>query len=81
MIIKIYRNNEQVNEITSTDATEIYKKIAQIYKAKADKRTTKTTIKASYSGILEATETYNQDKTQLSGTTYTYKYYFKNAEL
>ena len=41
MLIEIYRNGEKVNEITSTDKTEIYKKVAQIYNAKENKRTTK----------------------------------------
>ena len=81
MKIDIFKNNEKINELNTTDPTEIYKKISQIYKAKEDKRTTRTTLKTSWGEILEATETYNQDKTQINGVSYKYKYYFENVEL
>ena len=81
MTTKVYRNGEQVNEIETTDPTEIYKKIAQIYKAREDKRTTRTTTKTSWGRIEEATETFNQDKTQLAGIKYKYHYIFESVEL
>lgn len=81
MLIEIFKNGEKVNEITSTEPVEIYKKVAQIYNAKEIGRTTKTTIKTGWNTIQEATETYNQNKTQINGVSYKYKYYFDGVEL
>ena len=81
MITKVYRNGKQVNEIETTDPIEIYKKIAQIYKAREDKRTTRTTTKTGWNRFEEATEIFNQDKTQISGTKYKYHYIFKDVEI
>ena len=81
MLIEIFKNGEKVNEITSTEPTEIYKKIAQIYNAKESGRTTRTTIKTGWNTIQEVTETYNQNKTQINGVSYKYKYYFDGVEL
>ena len=81
MLIEIYKNNEKVNEITSTDAKEIYKKIAQIYNAKENKRTTRTTIQTSWNNIHKVTEIYDQTKTQMQNIKYKYIYYFEDVEL
>lgn len=81
MLIEIYRNGEKVNEIKTTSKTAIYKKIAEIYKAKEEKRTTRTTIQTSWGTIHKATETYNQDKTQIARTNYKYIYTFEDVEL
>ena len=81
MLIEIYKNNEKVNEITSTDAKEIYKKIAQIYNAKENKRTTRTTILTSWNNIHKVTEIYDQTKTQMQNIKYKYIYHFEDVEL
>lgn len=81
MKIEIYKNGEKVNEINSTDAMEIYKKVAQIYNAKENKRTSRTTIQTGWNEILSATETYNQDKSSLMGVKYKYIYTFKGVQL
>ena len=81
MLIEIYKNNEKVNEIISTDAKEIYKKIAQIYNAKENKRTTRTTILTSWNNIHKVTEIYDQTKTQIQNIKYKYIYYFEDVEL
>lgn len=81
MKIEIFRNGEKVNELNTTSPKEIYKKIVQIYNAKETKRATKTTIKTSWGEILEATEIYKQDKTQINGIEYKYKYYFDGVEV
>lgn len=81
MLIEIYKNNEKVNEIISTDAKEIYKKIVQIYNAKENKRTTRTTILTSWNNIHKATEIYDQTKTQMQNIKYKYIYYFEGVEL
>ena len=80
MEIKIFQNEKQVNEITSTNATDIYKKISQILHAKLTKRATKTQITYSSTEILKAVEFYDTSKTQLKDT-YTYIYTFKNVSL
>lgn len=80
MIIEIYKNNEKVNEIQSTDPTEIYKKIAQIFYTKETKRATKTIINRLNDNI-KITQIFDQYKTMLENTTYTYKYYFDGVEL
>lgn len=81
MTTEVYKNGEKINELKTTSPKEIYKKIAQIYKSKEDRRTTRTTTRTSWGQILGATETYNQDKTQLMGITYKYIYTFENVEL
>lgn len=81
MLIEIYKNGEKVNEITSTEPAEIYKKVAQIYNAKENKRTTRTTIQTSWQEIHKATETYNQTKTQMQNITYKYIYSFEGVEI
>lgn len=81
MLLKIYKNGEQVNEINSTDPANIYKHIAQIYHAKDTKRASKTKIEISYNSEIKATQTFKQDKTQIPGTTYTYKYMFVGIRL
>lgn len=75
MQLTIYRNGKQCNEINSTDPANIYKHIAQIYHAKDTKRASKT------KGEIKATQTFNQDKTQIDGITYTYKYKFVGVSL
>ena len=81
MTIFIYRNNEQVNKIETSDAAKIYFKIAEILKNKLYKNATKTTIKWASRAILEATEIFDQDKTQILNTKYKYNYIFNNVEL
>lgn len=81
MLIEIYKNNQKINEIKSTSPTQIYKKIAQIYKAKEEKRTTRTTVLTSWGAIHKATEIYNQEKTQITNTNYKYIYTFENVEI
>lgn len=81
MQLTIYRNGKQCNEINSTDPANIYKHIVQIYHAKDTKRASKTKIDISYNGEIKATQTFNQDKTQIDGITYTYKYKFVGVSL
>lgn len=79
--LEIFRNKEKVNEITTEDPKAIYKYIAQIYKGKEDKTTTKTTIKTSWGRIHEATQFFDQNRTQIKNITYTYKYIFEDVDL
>ncbi len=80
MILKIYRNNEQVNEITSTDTTTIYKNIAQTLYTKETKRATKTQI-TRLNNEINIIQRFDQYKTQIQNITYTYKYKFVDVEL
>lgn len=80
MILKIYRNNEQVNEITSEESTTIYKNIAQVLYTKETKRATKTQI-TKQNNEINIIQKFDQYKTQLTNTTYTYKYKFVDVEM
>lgn len=80
MILKIYRNNEQVNEITSEEPTIIYKNIAQALYTKETKRATKTQI-TKRNNEINILQKFDQYKTQLTNTTYTYKYKFVDVEM
>lgn len=80
MILKIYRNNEQVNEITSEEPTTIYKNIAQVLYTKETKRATKTQI-TKQNNEINIIQKFDQYKTQLTNTTYTYKYKFVDVEM
>lgn len=80
MILKIYRNNEQVNEITSEEPTTIYKNIVQALYTKETKRATKTQI-TKQNNEINILQKFDQYKTQLTNTTYTYKYKFVDVEM
>lgn len=80
MILKIFRNNEQVNEITSTNTTTIYKNIAQALYTKETKRATKTQI-LRQNNEISIIQKFDAYKTQIPNTTYTYKYKFVDVEL
>lgn len=79
--LEIFRNKEKVNEITTEDPKAIYKYIAQIYRGKDEKTTARTTIKTSWGKIHEATQFFDQNRTQIKGIAYTYKYFFKEVDL
>lgn len=81
MILEIFKNSEKVNEIKTTSEKEIYKRLAQIYYIKDNKRATKTIIKNNWYEILSVTQIFNQTYTQIPNTTYTYKYTFQNVKL
>lgn len=80
MTLNIYKNNEQVNTIETTDETNIYKQLAQIFYTKETKRATKTTINRLNDNI-KVTQIFDPYKTMLENTTYTYKYVFEGVEL
>ena len=61
--------------------TEIYKKISNIYYCKDNKLATKTTIRTGWHSIFEAVQTFDQNKIQLTGIVYKYKYTFKDVEI
>ena len=80
MILKIYRNNEQVNEIKSEEPATVYKNFAQALYTKETKRATKTQI-VKRNNEINIIQKFDQYKTQLTNTTYTYKYKFVDVEL
>jgi hypothetical protein len=79
MKLEIFRNNEQINIITSTEEKEIYKHIAQCYRAKDTKRATVKII-YTFSGIEKITETFKPSETT-NGNTYKYIYYFEGVQI
>lgn len=80
MILKIYRNNEQVNEITNEEPATVYKNFAQALYKKEAKRATKTQI-TKQNNEINIIQKFDQYKTQLPNTTYTYKYKFVDVEI
>lgn len=81
MILEIFENNEKVGEIITTSEAEIYKRLAQIYFIKDNKRATRTTIRTKSYEILSITQVFDQTFTQLPNTTCIYKYTFKEVRL
>ncbi len=76
MVLKIYRNGEQVNEIKSTDKSDIFENVARIYRVKLDKLAERVTIATGWDEIQHAAIYYNRD-----GTKWAYKYTFDGVKL
>lgn len=81
LTIKIYKNTEQVNEIKSNDPAVIYKNLAQVLMAKENKRAIKTQIAQLPNNKIKVIQKFDQYKTQIPNTTYTYKYNFVDIVL
>lgn len=79
MKLEIFRNNEQVNTITNTEEKEIYKHIAQCYRAKDTKRATVKII-YTFSGIEKIIETFKRSEAT-NNNTYKYIYYFDGVQI
>ena len=79
MSIEIYRNDEKINTITSTDPATIYRNIAQAFRSKDTKMATvKTTYAAT--GIDKITELFKPSETT-NNATYKYIYFFEDVTL
>lgn len=77
MILKIFKNGEQVNEITSETPEEIYKGIASVYVGeKVFKQ--KSKIKKYYNNIIEIEQIFTL---ATDGTKYKYQYHFEGVNL
>ena len=76
MILKIYRNGEQVNEIKSTSKGEIFEHVARVYRVKLDKLAERVTIATGWDEIQHAEVYYNRD-----GMKWAYKYHFDGVRL
>lgn len=81
MILKIYQNGEQVNEIKSTSQTVIYREIAKIYRQKVDKLADRVEIVTGWSELQRAAiYTHFYDHTG-KRTKWLYKYTFDGVKL
>lgn len=75
MILKIFKNGEQVNEITSETPEEIYKEIANIYICEKVFNQ-KSKIKKYLNNIIEIEKDFTTNNTK-----YKYQYHFEGVNL
>jgi hypothetical protein len=81
MVLKIYRNGEQINEIKSTDKGEIFEHVARIYRQKLDKLADRVEIVANCYGIERATIYAHFDMFDGHRQKYKYVYTFDGVRL
>lgn len=81
MILKIYRNGEQVNEIKSASQTVIYREIAKIYRQKVDKLADKVEIVTGLCELQRAAVYTHFDDYTGKRMKYVYKYTFDGVQL
>lgn len=73
MILKIFnKQGEQVNEITSTEAAEIYKHFLQVFYCREIKHAKKTIINYKYNNNYEVIQSFKNSD-------FIYKYFFENV--
>ena len=80
MLLKIYKNGEQVNEITNTDKMEIYQNIAKLY---YQKQIFKYRTSFDYKSDNSFTVTQHTQQVLYNGDIikYIYKYTFDGVRL
>lgn len=81
MVLKIYQNGEQVNEIKSTSQIVIYREIAKIYRQKVDKLADRVEIVTGWSEMQRATVSAHFDDYTGKRTKWLYKYAFNGVKL
>lgn len=81
MVLEIYRDGEQVNEIKSTSQAVIYKEIAKIYRQKVDKLADRVEIVTGLCELQRAAVYAHLDDHTGKRTKYIYKYTFNGVQL
>lgn len=81
MILRIYRDGEQVNEIKSTSQAVIYKEIAKIYRQKVDKLADCVKIVTGLCELQRAAVYTHFDDYTGKQIKYVYKYTFDGVQL
>ena len=81
MQLKIYKNGEQVNEITSTDKGDIYEHATRIYRQKVDKLADRVEIVTGWSELQRAAIYTHFDDHEGKRTKWIYKYTFDGVRL